>query len=269
MFKEARDQNKKLVFGLVHLRPMPGTPFYTDGDLEASIEKAVKDAKALENGGASGCLIQTVDKVYPSTDDTDYVRVACMSVVANEVKRAVGPDFKVGVQIMWNCITPSLAVAKSVNADFTRCTALVGTTESPYGMVQADPLKVLEYRRKIEAEGVELIAEVGGYHRPHFVEGYDRDLLLGFVRSANTLGVHAVEIMHKDEEINNKMAQDIRAAFPNMPIVLGGGTNVSNVRSRLAHADAALVGSCFQDGNWGGPINEATVAAYMEQVRLI
>ena len=269
MFKEARQKNRKLVFGLIHLRPMPGTPHYQDGDLEASIEKAKLDAKALENGGASGCLIQTVDRIYPAGDDTDYARVACMSVVANEVKKVVGPDFKIGVQIMWNCITPSLAVAKSVNADFTRCTALVGTTQSPFGLVEAEPLKVFEYQRKIEAESVELIAEVGGYHRPHFVDGYDKDLLLGFVRSAATMGVHAVEIMHKDEKINNQMCSDIRNAFPNMPIVLGGGTDVSNAKSRLALADAALVGRCFQDDNWGGRISEATVAAYMEQVRLI
>ena len=269
MFKEARQQNKKLVFGLVHLRPMPGTPHYKDGDFEESIEKAIFDAKALENGGATGCLIQTVDKIYPAGDDTDYVRVACMSVIANEVKKVVGPDFKVGVQIMWNCITPSLAVAKSVNADFTRCTALVGTTQSPFGLVEADPLKVFEYRRKIEAESVELIAEVGGYHRPHFEGGYDKDLLLNFVRSAATMGAHAVEIMHKDEQINNQMANDILQAFPDMHIVLGGGTNVSNARSRLALADASLVGRCFEDGKWGGRINEATVAAYMEQVRLI
>lgn len=54
MFQEAHDYNHKLIFGLIHLRPMPGTPFYKDGDYEASIEKAIKDAKALENGGASG-----------------------------------------------------------------------------------------------------------------------------------------------------------------------------------------------------------------------
>ena len=267
MFREAKQQNKKLVFGLIHLRPMPGTPFYKDGDLEESIKKAIHDAKALENGGASGCLIQTVDKIYPSGDDTDYVRVAGMAVVANEVKKAVGRDFKVGVQIMWNCITPSLAVAKSVGADFTRCTALVGSVQSPYGLVEANPLKVFEYRRKIEAEGVELLAEVSGYHRPDFRDGYDRDLLLGYVRSAVNFGARAVEIMHKDEELNNQMVMDIHKAFPHVPVILGGGTDLTNVSSRLALADGALVGSCFEDGNWGGMINEATVAAYMEQVR--
>ena len=100
MFREAREQNKKLVFGLIHLLPMPGTPYYEEGNYEASIKKAIEDAKALENGGASGCLIQTVDKVYPTGDDSDYTRVSCMAVIANEVKKNVGKDFKIGVQLM-------------------------------------------------------------------------------------------------------------------------------------------------------------------------
>lgn len=263
MFREAREQNKKLIFGLIHLCPMPGTPYYKEGDFEQSLEKAVLDAKALENGGASGCLIQTVDKVYPTGDDTDYVRVSCMSVIASEVKKVVGADFRIGVQIMWNCITPSLAVAKSVNADFTRCTALVGTTSSPFGTIDADPLKVFDYRRKIDARNVEMVAEIAGYH---FKTGYDKDVLLGLVRSAAMVGAEAVEIMHKDEEINNRMEKDIREVFPQMPIVLGGGTDVSSAKSRLRNADAALVGKCFEDGNWGRRINEATVAAYMKEV---
>lgn len=266
MFREAREQNKKLILGLIHLRPMPGTPYYIDGDYEKSIKKAVFDAKALENGGAAGCLIQTVDKVYPSGDDTDYVRVACMSIIASEVRKNVGQDFKIGVQIMWNCITPSLAVAKSVNGDFTRCTALVGTTTSPFGTLEADPLKVFEYRKKIETESVDMIAEIAGYH---FKSGYDEDTLLGLVQSANMIGASAVEIMHRDEEINNQMEAAIRASFPHMPIVLGGGTDVASAKSRLRNADAALVGRCFEDGNWGSGINEKTVAAYMKEVNSI
>ena len=267
MFKEARKNNQKLIFGLIHLKPMPGTPFYQDGDYEASIEKAIRDAKALENGGASGCLIQTVDKVYPVGDDSDYVRATCLAVIANEVKKNVGPDFKIGVQLMWNCITPSIAVAKSVKADYTRCTALVGQTTSPFGgVINADPLKVLEYRKKIEAEDVELLAEIAGYH---FHGGYDKEALLSRVASAVMVRANAVEIMSKNEEENNRMELDIREAYPDLPIILGGGTDVKSAASRLSNADGALVGRCFEGNNWGGGIDEAIVASYMKEVRSI
>ena len=162
MFQEAHDYNHKLIFGLIHLRPMPGTPFYKDGDSEASIEKAIKDAKALENGGASGCLIQTVDKVYPN--------------------------------------------------------------------------------------------------------GYEKEALLKRVHEASMVKAGAVEIMSKDETLNNQMAEDIRKAFPHMPIILGGGTDVESVKRRLQFADGALVGSCFEGNKWGEGIQESIVADYMREV---
>ena len=108
-----RLDGRKLILGLIHLKPMPGTPFYEDGNLETSLKKAISDAKALQNGGADGCLLQSVDGIYGAEDDTDYARVATLAMIAARVRDATGPDFKIGVQLMFTCITPSLAVAKA------------------------------------------------------------------------------------------------------------------------------------------------------------
>lgn len=264
MFQESL--GKKLIFGLIHLRPLPSTPYYKDGDIERSIEKAIKDATALQEGGADGCLIQSVDKVYPATDDTDYARVAGITVITNEVRKVVKPDFKIGVQIMWNCITPSLAVAKATRSDFTRCTALVGTTESQYGTIEANPLKVMNYRNSIFAQNVDMIAEISGYH---FLGEYKKERLLTLVSQAMTVGANAVEVFNRDEKINNQMVEDIKAFNPNISVVLGGGTDVENVQRRMKLADAALVGKCFENNSWGGNIDTSVVSAYMEKLRAI
>ena len=81
---------KKLVIGLVHLLPMPATPLYEEGNIEKMMEKAIKDCKTLQNAGADGGLIQSVDVFYPTTDATDYARVATISAIAARV-RAVRP----------------------------------------------------------------------------------------------------------------------------------------------------------------------------------
>jgi membrane complex biogenesis BtpA family protein len=264
MFKEA--SGKKLVFGLIHLKPFPGTPYYKEGDLELSIEKALANAKALIQGGADGCLIQSVDKVYPATDDTDYVRVASLSVISNEVRRMAGPDFKIGVQLMWNCITPSLAVAKACRADFTRCTALIGSSESIYGPIEANPLKVMNYRNSINAQNVDMIAEISGYH---FLGEYNKHNLQTLARGAMTVGANAVEIYNPDEDLNNRMVCDIKELSNDIPVVLGGGTDIENVQRRMKYADAVLVGRCFENGNWGGNIDPETVKEYVGRLRSI
>ncbi|MGD8458454.1 MAG: BtpA/SgcQ family protein [Anaerolineales bacterium] len=258
---------KKLVLGLIHLLPLPGTPLYKEGDFEVTLEKALKDSHALVRGGADGCLVQTVDRIYPSGDDADYARVSAMAVITHEVKKTTGDDFFVGTQIMWNCITPSLAVAKVTGAQFTRATALTGTTVSPFGLVNADPHKVGMYRRQIGAQDIAIVAEIHGYHYKGF-GGNDLPLPMR-ARMAMNAGANAVEIMDADEEINNQMVHDIKAAFPNIPIILGGKTDLENVTRRMKEADGAFVGSVFEKGEWGRNIDESIVKEFVALVRSI
>ena len=255
---------KKLVFGLIHLKPLPGTPLFEEGNLELSLEKALKDAQALYAGGADGCLLQTVDRIYPSGDDTDYARVAAMTVITHEVKKATAPEFHVGAQMMWNCITPSLAVSKVCGASFTRCSAFVGTTATPYGIMNSNPEMVQSYRNRIGARDVAMIAEIEGYH----FKWMNGDMPIeAKARMAMTVGADAVEVLHDDEEINNKMVHDIKAFNPNIPVVLGGKTNLENCARRMKEADAALVGSCFENGKWGGNVDTNIVKEYVGIIR--
>lgn len=261
MFKNLN--GKKVIIGLVHLLPMPGTPLFEEGNIEKMTEKAINDCLALQRGGAQGGLIQSVDVIYPATDDTDYARVATLAMIAGRVRAEVGPDFKIGVQLMWNCITPSLAVAKAAGADFTRCSVLVGSADSIYGRVEANPLAIMEYRNKINARGVAMISEISGYHNKG---EYDKADLQNKAASSMRVGADAIEVYAKDFEMNERLIKDVKE-MGNFPVILGGGTTVDNCKERLRYADGALVGSAFEGGNWGGPIIETIVSDYMKKIR--
>jgi len=263
MFKNLN--GRKLVLGLVHLLPLPGTPLYQEGNLEKMTRKAIDDCLTLQRAGADGGLIQSVDIYYPATDDTDYARVAAISIIASRVREAVGPDFRLGVQLMWNCITPSLAVCKASGADFTRCTALVASTDSPYGRIEANPLKVAEYRGKICAGNVSLVSEVAGYH----VQGaYDAGRVRALASAAMRLGADAVEVMDADPDRNERLVLDVKQAG-DYPVILGGGTTIENCRQRLRYADGAFVGSAIEGGAWGGSIVEPLAVEYVCRVRTL
>jgi predicted TIM-barrel enzyme len=142
----------------------------------------------------------------------------------------------------------------------------VGTTPSPFGAIEANPLKVQSYRKYIDAGNVAMIAEIQGYH---FKGEYDSDTVKTLARSARMVGADAVEVMHKDEELNNRIVHDIKSMDGSLPVVLGGATDLSNVTSRMKEADMALVGSCFENGKWGGDIDPHTVKEYVGLVRSI
>lgn len=255
---------KKIIIGMVHLGTMPGTPFYEEGSYEETFEQALRDAKALDEGGASGCLVQTVERVYPTRDEADYARVVGVAHIVRAIAKEMRPDFQIGVQIMTNALQASVAVAKVSGGSFLRCFALVGQSLSPWGMIKANPIDFLHYRKRINATDIKLIAEVDGMHFKWFGE---EKLVAEIAGTAVNAGADAVEVAHADEEANLKQIHDIKASLPDLPVILGGHTNHENVARRLAKADGAFVGSAFEPGGWGGAIDKQRVRDYMEIVR--
>jgi membrane complex biogenesis BtpA family protein len=232
---------KKVVIGMVHLLPLPGTPFYQEGSMEQTLQNAVADATALYDGGADGCLIQTVDRVYPAADEADYARVAAMATITKAVADATGPGFQIGVQIMVNALKASVAVAKVCDGSFLRCTALVGATVSAAGMIEANPHDFLTYRARIGAQQVKLIAEVNSRHFRWLGDMSTADI----ARMAARTGADAVEVAHADEQINARLVREIKQAMPHLPVILGGHTTHDNVVRRMAEAVGVLVGAGF------------------------
>ena len=241
---------KKVIMGLVHLLPLPGTPFYEPGNLEKATDKAVADATALYEGGADGCLVQTVDRAYPVGEAADYARVAAVATITKAVSEATGPDFQIGVQILWNAQKASLAVASVCGGSFLRCNAYVGATMTPSGVAEGNPVGFQNYRAQLGAQNIKIIAEVSGMHF-HWLDGNKSPAEVA--RLARSAGADAVEIAHRDEATNAQIVRDIKEANPGLPVILGGYTNHENAARRLAEADGALVGSCFEPKGWGTP----------------
>src|ERR687898_409288 len=139
---------KKVVLGMVHLGALPGTPFFAEGSYAAVRDKALSDARALEAGGADGCVVQNAgDRVF-ATDHADPIIVAAIADIVRAIADATGPDFQIGVQILRNDLKAALAIAKVCAGSFLRCGALVGTTVSSCferggrgGAVQVDAVR--------------------------------------------------------------------------------------------------------------------------------
>jgi len=255
---------RKVVLGMVHLPPLPGTPFHEEGSFGRILDAAVQSARALEEGGADGCLVQTVDRVYAAGEDSDPARTTAMALVVSSIAEAAGEGFQVGVQLMRNALKASLAVAKVAGGSYIRAGALVGATLTPHGMVEARPLEVMEYRAKISAQHIKIIAEVESMHFKWFGEARP----VGEVaRAAMSAGADAVALGHPDEARTLEMIASVRQAAPGVPVILAGYTSHENAARLLAAADGAFVGTCLERDGWGGQIDAGQVRAYMDIVR--
>src|SRR5512147_2418901 len=94
-------------FGMVHLLPLPGAPLYR-GSIGEVIDRAVRDAKALTEGGAAGIVIENFgDKPFGKRVQAETI--AAMSRVIAEIARDVTIPF--GVNALRNDGLAALAIA--------------------------------------------------------------------------------------------------------------------------------------------------------------
>lgn len=256
---------QKAIIGMVHLGPMPGTPFYEEGGYAAVKERAIADAVALYRGGATGCLVQTIDQVYSTKDEADPARIAGVANIVHEIARATGPTFQIGVQLLRNAIRASLAVAKVSGGSFLRCGALVGTTMTGDGLMDANPLAVMSYRRQLNAMDIKLIAEVYSMH----FKALDGTSPAEIAKNAVRAGADAVSLGDPDEQVTLEMIRDVRQALPDTPIFLAGYSNHENAARLLPAVDGAFVGTSLEKSGWGSAIDEECVRAYMDIVSSI
>lgn len=122
----------KPLYGVVHVPPLPGTPFHRSGSFPGIVKDVRAQARRMVEGGMDGLLLQTVDRVYSVRDDSDPARVAAMSVLAHEVLGQSPAGFAVGVQIMRHAVSASLAVAKSPERHSSEPTHWSGGRRSPH-----------------------------------------------------------------------------------------------------------------------------------------
>jgi predicted TIM-barrel enzyme len=187
-----------------------------------------------------------------------------MGLIVRAAVEATGDDFRVGVQLMRNATKSSLAVAKVAGGDYVRVGALVGQTLTAHGMVRADPLEVMSYRRSIDAEAVGIVAEIDSMHFKWFG---GEATTAQVARAARTVGADAVSLSHPDERTALDMIASVRDAVPQLPIVLAGHTDHDNAARLLAAADGAFVGTCLESGGWGGKVDVDRVRRYVDIVR--
>lgn len=254
-----------MVYGVLHLAPLPGTPFYEANSFRSNLERATESARALDRGGAHGCLIQTADRVHGVEDECDPARLAAVSLIAEAVRVATSPQFQIGVQIMRNATRASLAVAKLAGGSFVRMGALVGETLSWQGRVAPDPASTMAYRRTLDAWDVRVIADVASMHYrwPGGEKGPAE-----IARAAMNAGADAVCLGHADEAQTLDLVAQVREGAPSAPVYLSGHTNHENAARLVEAADGVFVAGCFgADASFHSGASEEKVRSYMDIVK--
>ncbi|MEM0337700.1 MAG: BtpA/SgcQ family protein [Candidatus Caldarchaeum sp.] len=255
----------KPVIGMVHLRPLPGSPGYGEWCVDDVLEQALRDAVALRDGGVDGIQVENLgDKPFTKPGDVGPETVSIVSIVAREVRKEVG--LPVGVFILANAVSESIAAAAACGASWVRANMYNLAYVADEGYVES-AAPVSERLRNKLAPGVKVFADVLVKHGSHFLVS---DVPVSYqVARLEEIGADAVVVsgFRTGGETPLESVLEVKQAA-SKPVFIGSGLNLENAAKLLDVADGAIVGTYFKKGGKTlNPVDVERVRKFMDVVR--
>lgn len=258
---------EKPIIGMIHLKPLPGSPNYDSNhyDMKKIIQFAVEEAKILEAEGINGLQIENYwDEPFLKGEKIGYETCTAMTAAACAIADAV--KIPIGINVHMNGGKAAMAIAAACGAKWIRVFEFVSAYISYTGLTEGIGGEVMRYRKNIGAEDVQLFCDVNVKHGSHYIV-HDR--------SVNELAVDAQEQGAENIIITGfstgvaPSKEKVLEARKNIhvPVFLGSGISASNAQELLAVSDGAIVGSAFKTDNDIKQIVDAKrVRTFMEEV---
>jgi membrane complex biogenesis BtpA family protein len=251
------------VIGMIHLRALPGSPRWA-GSMDAVIQGALDDARALAEGGVAALLVENHGDMPFAPVRVDAATVAAMAVAVHVVRAAV--PLPIGVNVLKSDALSALAVASATGAVFIRVNVHVGAVVADQGLLQSTSYESLRYRRLLGLD-IKILADVQAKHAvplaPVPIEMETRDAVArGLADGLVVTGVATGEPTAMAD------LKKVRGAAPEMPLLVGSGATADNAAELLSVADGLIVGtSVKRDGVLANPVDVARVRRLVDAAR--
>ena len=233
------------VIGMVHLRPLPGSPRYA-GDLSAVIDHATADAEAWKQAGANGLMVENFGDVPFFKSDVPRETIAAMTAVAAEIRRAV-PGVPLGVNVLRNDGASALAVAVAVGASYIRVNVLSGSAVTDQGIIEGRAAALMRYRAQLGAEQIKVLADVRVKHAAPLVARSLQDEVEELVQRAGADAV-IVSGTGTGKPTDPSHAAEVKQYAGDVPVLIGSGADTNSIPQLKPACDGFIIGSAAKPG---------------------
>lgn len=235
----------KVLVGVVHLPPLPGSPGW-GGTMESVLARAQEDALALAEGGADAVIVENFGDVPFTTGPVGPHTVAAMSLAVQAVKDVA--RLPVGINVLRNDPQAALAIAAATGARFVRVNVHYGVMAADEGIIEGRAAETLRYRRSLGVDtAVKVFADVlvkhaqpvGSPDISHVArETVQRGLADAIIVTGPATGSPAAL----------RDLQAVKDAVPEVPVLVGSGLDEANAPEFMSIADGAIVGTSLKVG---------------------
>ena len=256
----------RVLIGVVHLLPLPGSPEFAGGGVEPIYGRALADASAYAEAGFDGLIIENHGDVpFSKPEDIGPETAAHMSVAAERIRRETGAP--IGVNVLANAALHALAIASAAGARFVRVNQWANAYVANEGLIEGAAAKAMRYRSLLQARDVKIFADAHVKHGAHaIVQDRPVDELVRDVEFFN-----ADAVIFTGERTGHAADFDylrkIRAAA-SLPTLVGSGVDPGNVGDILSIVDGIIVASALKvDGLWWNPVDGERARQFVERAR--
>jgi membrane complex biogenesis BtpA family protein len=248
---------RKLLIGVVHLRPLPGAPRWA-GDLEKVIRLAVNDARAYESGGADALVVENFGDVPFTKGRVGPATIAAMAAAGRAVRAAV--KLSLGFNVLRNDARAALGLCAACGGAFIRVNVHTGAMLTDQGLIEGNAFDTLRYKKAICPEA-QVFADVHVKHAVPLgdwkIDDSARDTMERGLADALIVSGAGTGLAADVADVER-----VRLACPDARILLGSGVTIANARDFLALADGFIVGTSLKvGGKLDNPVDSKRVAA--------
>jgi membrane complex biogenesis BtpA family protein len=273
---------QKLVIGVVHLQPLPGSPKWggvshvgqrhSRGNLRSVIGHALADARAYERGGVNAVIIENFGDAPFTKSSVDAETIAAMSAAGSAVRAAI--KVPIGFNVLRNDARAALALCAACDGSFIRVNVHTGAMLTDQGIIEGEAYETVRYRERI-CPAASIFADVHVKHAVPLgnfeIEDSARDTLERGLADALIISGTGTGVAADITDV-----QRVRKACPTAKILLGSGITIDNVREFLRYADGVIVGTSLKVGGQlrsersklFNPVDPKRVAALVKAARV-
>jgi hypothetical protein len=253
----------KLLIGVVHLRPLPGSPRW-HGDMESVVELAVNDAHAYERGGAHALFIENFGDVPFTRGSVAPETIAAMAAAGRAIRDAV--KLPIGFNDLRNDACAALALCAVCDGAFVRVNVHTGAMLTDQGLIEGNAYDTLRYRRRI-CPAAQIFADVHVKHAVPLgtwtIEDAARDTVERGLADALIVSGTGTGLATDLADVER-----VRHTCPATKVLLGSGVRLENIRDFLPVADGFIVASSLKlNGKLSNPVDVKRVAALVRALR--
>jgi len=244
-------RSQKPIIGVVHLKPLPGSPGY-DGSFLDLLDHALTDARAIEAGGASGLIVENFGDAPYFPDQVPPETIAAMTRLVTEVRKAV--RIPVGVNVLRNDARGGVAVAAATGAGFVRVNVHTGVMVTDQGLIAGRAWESVRLREVLRSRTL-LFADLRVKHAAPLAD-FDLVAEADDLLSRGRADALIVTGAATGSPADLSRVKALKEAFPDVAVMVGSGVDAENAEAVLAVADGAIIGTAIKyDGVVGNAVD--------------